>query len=178
MSREPGNPWKGDESFLGTLASGLFLAVLLWGGSVIFRREPEPWRMLGFFIVFFEVVLILGYFTQGPGLTNFRWLPERPESLVETLERAAEQGNIEAQVKIGLAYYNGSGVPQNYRAAFRWFSRAAKAGHPEAQYRLGEILYFGQGGIPADEERAFELYRLAANQGHSRAQGIHQSRKS
>ena len=39
--------------------------------------------------------------------------------------RAAEQGNIDAQVALGLAYAQGMGVIQDYVEADKWFNIAA-----------------------------------------------------
>ena len=41
---------------------------------------------------------------------------------------AAEQGSASAQYNLGVMYYNGQGVPQNYQLAYMWFSRAAAKG--------------------------------------------------
>ena len=41
---------------------------------------------------------------------------------------AAEQGDASAQYNLGLMYYNGQGLPQNYQLAYMWFSLAAAKG--------------------------------------------------
>ena len=38
---------------------------------------------------------------------------------------AAEQGNAAAQYNIGVMYYKGQGVPQDYVQAHMWFNLAA-----------------------------------------------------
>ena len=40
---------------------------------------------------------------------------------------AAEQGDVIAQVKLGLAYADGNGVPRDYAYAFMWLSIAASS---------------------------------------------------
>src|SRR5688572_21568525 len=52
---------------------------------------------------------------------------------------AAEKGVPDAQYKLGEAYYDGQGVPQDRQQALRWFRAAADQGHAEAQYTLGFI---------------------------------------
>ena len=42
--------------------------------------------------------------------------------------KAAEQGLARAQYNLGVGYYQGAGVPQDYVAAARWFRMAAEAG--------------------------------------------------
>jgi hypothetical protein len=41
------------------------------------------------------------------------------------LQKAAEQGNADAQNDLGLLYEDGNGVPQNYAEAYFWFSLAS-----------------------------------------------------
>ena len=44
------------------------------------------------------------------------------------LRPLAEQGDAVAQNYLGVMYYNGQGVPQNYQLAYMWFSLAAAKG--------------------------------------------------
>ncbi len=46
--------------------------------------------------------------------------------------KAAEQGDDGAQYNLGLMYYKGQGVPQNYKLAYVWESLAAAQGNKEA----------------------------------------------
>ena len=46
---------------------------------------------------------------------------------ITKLRESAEAGNADAQLQLGLAYHNGTGVVQNYAEAVRWFRRAADA---------------------------------------------------
>ena len=55
---------------------------------------------------------------------------------------AAEQGNSNAQTKLGWIYQNGQGITQNYQEAIRWYQLAAQQGDPIAQNNLG-VLYLG-----------------------------------
>ena len=51
---------------------------------------------------------------------------ERGARVVLCLERkAAEQGNVEAQYRLGTLLYKGEGIPQDYAAAFTWMKKAA-----------------------------------------------------
>ena len=45
---------------------------------------------------------------------------------------AAEQGYSDAQYKLGLMYYEGQGVSEDYVEAYKWFSLAAAQGHANA----------------------------------------------
>jgi len=57
----------------------------------------------------------------------------------------AEQGVAEAQFNLGLMYYNGQGVRQDYAEAVRWYRQAAEQGNAEAQNNLGAMYAIGQG---------------------------------
>ena len=83
--------------------------------------------------------------------------------------QAAEQGDAEAQYKLGMCYYNGDGVPQNYAEAVKWFRQAAEQGHPKAQYILGYCYEYGD-GVPQNSAEALKWWRKAAEQGHASAQ--------
>ncbi len=81
----------------------------------------------------------------------------------------AKQGNIQAQVKLGVMYAEGKGVPQNYSKAIKWFKKAAIRGDSDAQYSLGYIYFNGQ-GIDQDLEKSISWFKKAAEQANSSAQ--------
>ena len=64
---------------------------------------------------------------------------------VERYRKAAEQGDAEAQFKLGVRYINGQGVDQSYTEAVKWFRKAAEQGDADAQYNLGLGYEYGQG---------------------------------
>ena len=57
----------------------------------------------------------------------------------------AEQGLAEAQFNLGLCYYNGDGVLQDYNQAAYWFTKAAEQGDASSQYSLGLCYNTGEG---------------------------------
>ena len=79
------------------------------------------------------------------------------------------KGNKYAQFNLGVSYFNGQGVPQDYSKAVEWHRRAADQGHVGAQAALGEL--YGQGkGVVQDYSKAAVWLRRAADQGHKYAQ--------
>ena len=88
---------------------------------------------------------------------------------LEAIRQAAEQGNAEAQNKLGCFYEFGSGVPVDRKEAVKWFRMAADRGRADAQFNLGCCYEYGR-GIKKDEGKAVELYRKAAEQGYAPAQ--------
>ncbi|MDF0643909.1 MAG: tetratricopeptide repeat protein [Nitrospira sp.] len=87
---------------------------------------------------------------------------------ISDLRKAAEQGNPEAQNRLGTLYSEGRGVPQDYSRAKQWFDKAAEQGHPGAQVNLG-TLYFQGNGAPESEQMALSWFRRAAAQGDALA---------
>ncbi len=93
------------------------------------------------------------------------------EKGMEELKLAAEQGDAEAQFRLGQMYYEGEGVPQDNAEAFKWYRMVAEQGDASAQYRLGWMYHSGK-GVPQDYAEAVRWYRTAAEQGHANAQFI------
>ena len=82
---------------------------------------------------------------------------------------AAEQGDPEAQRKLGSMYVYGKGVPQDYAKAVEWYRKAAGQGNAAAQYNLGIMQERGR-GVPRNYTEALEWYRKASDQGDAGAQ--------
>ena len=87
---------------------------------------------------------------------------------MDVIREAAEQGDAEAQYKLGIAYSHGQGIPENPVEAVKWFRRAAEQGHEKAQFSLGFRYNFGQ-GVDKNEVEAIKWYRRAAEQGNAEA---------
>jgi len=88
---------------------------------------------------------------------------------VDELKPLAVEGDSDAQYKLGVLYYSGKGVKQDYSHAFIWYRRAALQGDIEAQYSLGNMYLMGE-GISQNDNEAMSWYALAAEQGHEAAQ--------
>lgn len=110
------------------------------------------------------------------------------EEAVEWYKEAAEQGNADAQYKLGYCYANGGyevplesqdslgysyekgmGVDQDWEKAVEWLRKAAEQGHIEAQYKLADCYFCGR-GVAMDDAEAVKWLRKAAEQGHLEAQ--------
>lgn len=95
----------------------------------------------------------------------------------------AEEGNAEAQFRLGVLYDFGSGTEQDEDKALKWFARAYKGllplaenGKLRAQYLLAQLYDMGK-GIEQDSKkakewwvRAYRGYLLLAEQGDAEAQ--------
>ena len=95
--------------------------------------------------------------------------PSTPEELQLHLKERAFQGDPNAQWELARMYCDGNGVPQDYKQAAKWFTRAAEQGSSETQCNLGRMYSEGQ-GMPRDYEQAVKWYTKAAEQGYAKAQ--------
>jgi TPR repeat protein/serine/threonine protein kinase/parvulin-like peptidyl-prolyl isomerase len=64
---------------------------------------------------------------------------------IKLLERAAQKGDVEAQLFLGKLFSqnNPGGPSQDFAAAIRWYTMASEQGSAFAQYNLGVIHYSG-----------------------------------
>ena len=84
-------------------------------------------------------------------------------------KKLAEGGDKIAQYNLGVKYYFGEGVPQDYKEAVKWFTKAAEQGDAKAQYNLGNKYRKGE-GVPQDYKEAVKWFTKAAEQGDADAQ--------
>lgn len=71
----------------------------------------------------------------------------------------------DVQFTQGEMYERGWGRPKNTGEAIKWYQRAAKNDHAEAQYRLASLYYEGT-RVEQDLQVALKWYLQAANNGH------------
>jgi TPR repeat protein len=124
------------------------------------------------------VVLVSLFFTLMPGIASAE--PDYDKGLaainkgdfataLQTFKPLAIKGDDKSQYNIGVMYYKGNGVPQDYRESLKWFSLSAKKGNARAQFSIGLIYHKGE-GVPQNYKKALRWYRLAANQSNVDAQ--------
>ena len=68
-------------------------------------------------------------------------------------QKAAVQGDKNAQFNLGLMYEQGKGVAQDQEEAVKWFRQAAEQGNMMAQNNLGSIYENGK-GVAQDLQKA------------------------
>ena len=94
---------------------------------------------------------------------------EDHEEAIRWYVKAANQGHVSAQNKLGTYYMTGMGAPRDDKKAVELFAKAANQGLGDAQYNLG--LMYNQGlGVPKDYRKALGWYTKAAYQGVLSAQ--------
>jgi len=100
-------------------------------------------------------------------LKTTRLLGIEQDGIKEKLVRVI-RAIVRAQVRIGLRYATGQGVPKDFSEAVKWWIRAAEHGNADAQFYLG-VCYLKGGGVPKDDTEAAKWFQKAAAQGHSAA---------
>lgn len=85
------------------------------------------------------------------------------QAAVESFEKAAKTGNREAQYNLGICYYYGYGIPQNYTQAVHYYRLAGEQGHVDAQNNLGNCYYKGKGSVAKDMTQAKKWFAGAAH---------------
>jgi len=88
--------------------------------------------------------------------------------------KAAEQGDMEAQRRLGDAYsgkgcVDGVDISPDDAQAVVWYRKAAEQGQAEAQLNLG-VAYWTGTGVSEDDAEAMIWFRQAAEQGNAKGQ--------
>ncbi len=88
-----------------------------------------------------------------------------PGSL-EQVRKLADQGNAEAQYKMGRFFEEGlTGPTEDYKMAVKWYLKAAENGHAQAQYKMGIMYTLGK-GVYKDPIEAAKWFGKAAQRGY------------
>lgn len=74
----------------------------------------------------------------------------------KTIEELEKIGNSEAICEIGLRYYYGKEVEENYEKAFEYFKKAMKMGSLRGKYDVMMSYYYGE-GVEENYETAYKL---------------------
>ena len=96
----------------------------------------------------------------GIYLQGGKGVEPNPQEAFRWFSKAAEQGSMEALIYLGSMLCSGQGCTKDVAKAQEYLKKAAAAGLPEAQYRLGMLLLQDDSG---DYPAALENLRLAAS---------------
>jgi uncharacterized protein len=116
------------------------------------------------------LIVLLNRSASADELTDalIRYVMRDYARAVELLTPLAEQGNAVAQLKLGIIYARGEGVPRDGVAALRWLAGAAEQGQSEAQFELGVAHRDGL-ATPVNGKLAMYWFQRAAEAGVPRA---------
>lgn len=85
------------------------------------------------------------------------------------LQAAQEYNDTQSKFLLGICYYNGLGIDQDFKTAIYWFNMAADKGHSDAQAALANCYAYGK-GVDLNYYLAAYWYRKAALSGNAQAQ--------
>lgn len=86
------------------------------------------------------------------------------------LEKSAENGYADAQLKLGYAHGKGNhGLVIDEKEAFKWYMLSAEQGNEVALYNVGVYYYYGY-GVDIDYDEAFNWYSESAKLGYTKAE--------
>lgn len=105
--------------------------------------------------LFLAIIFSIGAFSCGPLIAN---------NNTELIKQRAEQGDVDAQLHLGMKYELGIGVRQDYAEAAKWTRKAAEQGHAAAQSALGMMYLLGL-GVRQDYAEAKEWYGKSCDNG-------------
>jgi len=90
-------------------------------------------------------------------------------SKLDHVEKKAIEGDVQYQLILANAYYDGIGIERDYRRAFRWYLRAAKSNNAQGLYMTARCYDLGH-GVKINNGKAFKLFLQSANLGYAPAQ--------
>ena len=90
------------------------------------------------------------------------------EQVITYLEILANDKNSRAMLLLGIMYYSGLGVKQNYKEAAKWYQMAADELEPYGLCNLGYCYSYGR-DMPVDHARAYECFSVSAFLGNANA---------
>ena len=93
---------------------------------------------------------------------------EKIKEPMKIFHQSAEEGNAEAQYRLGLAYSLGHGVKMDYEEAVKWLMKSATRGYVKAQFYLGYFYSTGK-GVVKDSQIAYGWLLLADKGGDDAA---------
>lgn len=96
-------------------------------------------------------------------ISNFFFTQEEEEYFQPALywnQKGANLGMSTAQARMAIIHHEGRGTPENPKKAFHYALKAAKQGHPGAQFLLGGFYDVGR-GVERNQVEALFWFTLA-----------------
>ena len=85
------------------------------------------------------------------------------------LKQDAENGDLDAMFSLGILLHGKEDEGERSKS-FEYLRKAAKKGHIESQYTLGQWTYIENPAYPDYNQESFKFMNMAAKQNHNEAQ--------
>ena len=93
------------------------------------------------------------------------------EFSLQDLTQEAQNGNAEAQYRLGKAHLLGDNiVPRSKTKAFKWLMKSSVHRYPPAEYLLGTMYFDGSTEVPGNREEGLKYFKRSAESGFAAAQ--------
>lgn len=140
---------------------------LVWiVGSLILIFLLNKLVILGIIFLILGIVLVC-FAIFAPHIAEKK-KQEAANQALDNDVRNAQSGDASGLFEMGVRYWNGDSVSQDYKQAYDFWIKAAEKGHAGAQYNLGVMLEHGE-GVAANDDAALSWFQQAADQGHAGA---------
>lgn len=93
-----------------------------------------------------------------------------PKCELEQLALGAALGDETAQYNLGVEFFSGKIVRQDYAKAAYFWGKVSEAGGVAASNNLGFLKYYGRPGVERDHAEGVRLWRIAAERGFAESQ--------
>lgn len=114
----------------------------------------------------FQIASLHGYDKATKMANRIILLHQKPRNLYVLAEmciKRAKKGRINDTYFLGVLYEYGIGIRQSMSEAIVWYMKAAKKGHPKAQYRMG--MHY----IDNDKQTGLKLIEASASSNYHKA---------
>lgn len=106
---------------------------------------------------------------SGVALAQYSADASAKQKAIANLKQNANDGDVGAQVQMGVIYLTGDGVTKDDAEALKWFRKAADQDNPIAERYLAEMYFKGR-GVEADNMESAKWLRMSADQGDPQSQ--------
>ena len=122
------------------------------------KKKVRSYREFLYILPFIILVAIFSYYPlYGWAYAFYDYVPPNQPTVAEPIfkwfQKLAEQGNEQGQIRLGLMYEFGRGVPKDLYQAFTWYKKSAEQGNALCQSQIGEMYYLGK-GVEKNYEKA------------------------
>ena len=101
---------------------------------------------------------LAGLCTDPTGMDAVRLMEEgKTEEAVRVFESLAEDGDDRVMVQLGIIYYEGTEVEQDYEKAMDWWLKAFEKENPDAFVNLG-VMHRDGNGVPKNKKIAYCIF--------------------
>ena len=90
-------------------------------------------------------------------------------AILKELEQKAEAGDPRYQCLLGEYLYHGYGIPANPPRAYEWYQKAARQGHPAAEYMMGVLCEEYTSDKDSGMRSAVKWFKKAGRHGSAKA---------